>query len=791
MARSRQTSKLQRATEADLMDLLRSIHGEPKGEYVDRKLWTPKYKHKDTLPQNITYFDSSKSVNYADRLLLNRDGPDEIPGRAWRAAVLHGLINAQLKAHARDWFASTEMVAMTVLLLSGLSFVARDSQFGGIFNEPVGFSKSLSSFTVNEVLKGAQLAVFGGVRDAGTNCPHWYVMMVDISKRVVYFFDSLPQLQPLPSHERAFDHLVSLWSKDIASKRSDLPPPAKAKVVRLSMQEDGWSCGLRCVINILLILYKPKTTLELFHSKKFSRDEEMNEYVAYLSMVTRWKVPKNWAPPVQQFDEQPLKKEAVKDLPKKDTIKTPEQGTRRSARLMKATEMKNLSPAKASSPEQDTSHHSPKHVITHLIFPSIETMLTPKDPKQSTKVEYEIIPFTPINKPPKQLQDTVIKKMPSMGVKFGTVEDLSGFLTQIFSYYDQPLALPPPTQPHAFRREVDINNPYLPVQDTAAFFAGAVNPITNNVEPFWCYDYGRHFVNAAIRIARHSWWNEDEVSAVLRVFLQPFKPNGQFRPTTIVERRFGDFVGGQFNNVQYRDSTFDEQIIDQRPELIVLGRHRENHWYSIVVHTASHVAYVFNSIQNEYENLQEDLRNIQTGYQSHLPGLEPPHTIMALPSILQTSNWECGPLTVLTLIYAFTSTTKLQNMFSNSNIVEVGPPELSELQNLLSRYVGVRFVGNVSRYSEPPAEDKLTEKKLLPSRSQRNAPKQTTAKPKTPKTPRKLQFSDEMTSPSDAYKGVHRSGTEGRNDNDTIIPDMEEEPEAFKPESDSDSDILM
>ncbi|KAI2622064.1 hypothetical protein GGS21DRAFT_494458 [Xylaria nigripes] len=807
MARSRQTSKLQRATEADVMDLLRSIHGEPDGQYVDKKLWSPRFKHKDTLPRNIKYYDSNKSVNFADRLVVNRDGPDEIPGRAWRSTILHGLINAQLRAYALDWFTSTEMVAMTILLLSTLPFVARDSQFGGTFNEAAGLSKSFSAFTINQILKGARLAVFGGVRDAGTNCPHWYVMMVDIPNQVVYFFDSLTQLQPLPSHQKALDHLVTLWTQDITSQRSDLPPPTKAKVVRLSMQEDGWSCGLRCAINIALILFKPKTALELFRSKKFTREEEMDDFVEYLSVVTRWKVPKNWVPPVPQLDQQPPEKKVVKDSPKNAPINSTEQGRRRSARLSKAAETEDLPPATPLSTKRTTRHQASTEGKEEVVLPSIEEVLSPE--QITRQAEYEIIPFTPINKPrapskslyTKQVENVppsatptdrkVIKKMPNKILNSGTFEDLTVFMTQLFSYYDRPIALTPPTQPSNFRREVDVNNTYLPVSEAAIFFSGAVNPMTNQAESYWSYDFGRHFINAAMRIARHSWWNEDEVSAVLRVFLEPFSPNGRLRPTTLVERRFGDFVGGHYNDLEYRDSTFDEQVLNQQPEIIVFGRHRENHWYSIVVDRTSRIAYVFNSLENEHENLQEDLQNIQTGYQSRLPGLEPPHTIISLPSILQTSNWECGPLTVLTLIYVFTDSAKLYDMFSSSKVVVGGPTELSELQNLLLRYVGVRLVGTVSRYSEPPVVSLSTQKKLLPSRFQPNAPKPKIIDSKSPKTPRQIRFSDEITSPSSQYKGIFRSGAEDPSDHNLIIPEMNKEPKAFQSDSDSGSDIFI
>ncbi|KAI1430500.1 hypothetical protein GGR50DRAFT_698967 [Xylaria sp. CBS 124048] len=275
----------------DLKSLLSAIHGDQL--LSPPPSWYPKGSFGYILI-NQPYYDSSRPIDPNDPLLA-RPAPPYIPERQWRNGILHGLINVLMRVRAKSWFTTTEMVAISALILRERPQIASESSFGSHLSEATGFTRFLSEKVSTPVLaRTATVAVFGAVRNAGLNCPHWYMIVVDIKGGISYVLDSLQTDELVDSHLHACNQLAAQWARTITAVDKSLPPPLRVRVLTLATQEDNWSCGLQCAINMVLLFRRP------FHASRFTKDLMKgweNQVVEMFEQSVLWKVPYQWIPP--------------------------------------------------------------------------------------------------------------------------------------------------------------------------------------------------------------------------------------------------------------------------------------------------------------------------------------------------------------------------------------------------------------------------------------------------------------------------------------------------------------
>ncbi|KAI0407615.1 hypothetical protein F4802DRAFT_620525 [Xylaria palmicola] len=203
----------------------------------------------------------------------------------WSRVIRPGLIRVLLKANTEGRFEAAELHAMLSIILGDQGpRIRHEDSFASVFScQP---NHAFGSSVVRSIGRhDAKIFVFGGnrpARDCAASDITWYLIIVDVGERVMYFID--PDSSDGRLSERQWSillHMRELWEQDVYPKYPDIPSPDRAINLRLVQQNELVSSGWACIISAYLLIRQPEQVFNCIKAED-TRFEVSHAHIAAL-----------------------------------------------------------------------------------------------------------------------------------------------------------------------------------------------------------------------------------------------------------------------------------------------------------------------------------------------------------------------------------------------------------------------------------------------------------------------------------------------------------------------------
>ncbi|GAW17080.1 hypothetical protein ANO14919_065300 [Xylariales sp. No.14919] len=224
----------------------------------------------------------------AQALMLYKSPPDRTEPSLWRSTIGPRITNVLLRMARRSRLSGLEISAY-------LHMVLGDFFIGGQRDPKVAIEKSFGDFLTESVPQDTewnksimeskpQFLILGrGQNGLGY---HWYVIIVDISAKKAYCFDSRTE------HDTRFHHIeaFAIVQKEWAIRLPQIPVPDHMIELPSFTHKDHHSSGFLCLYHIMLLFRMPVYLRKLKHGDVVATQKHFDRVIKPAEMYVGVKV---------------------------------------------------------------------------------------------------------------------------------------------------------------------------------------------------------------------------------------------------------------------------------------------------------------------------------------------------------------------------------------------------------------------------------------------------------------------------------------------------------------------